>query len=110
MEQYEDDDGARQRVLSNSQVLAFIGGYWLKRPWLLAATVVLMLAAIGFEMMLPRASQGLIDAAVRGPSHAAQAWRASRVFVLVYLAFAGSKHLHAPVDTARRRNHARHDQ
>ena len=88
MEQYEDDDGARQRVLSNSQVLAFIGGYWLKRPWLLAATVVLMLAAIGFEMMLPRASQGLIDAAVRGPSHAAQAWRAWRVFVLVYLAFA----------------------
>ena len=89
MEQYEDEDsGPRRRVLSNTRVLAFIGGYWLRRPWLLGATVVLTLVAIGFELLVPRASQGLVDAAVRGPGHADDAWRAWAGFAVVYLGFA----------------------
>jgi len=88
MEQYEDDESTRQRVLSNGQVLAFIAAYWLRRRWLFAATVSLTLVAIGFELLVPRASQGLVDAAVRGPGNAAGAWRAWLFFVGVYVAFA----------------------
>src|SRR5258707_13247309 len=88
MEQYEDDETTRARVLSNGQVLAFIGGYWRRRPWLFAGTVTLVLMAIGFELMVPRASQALVDAAVRGRRHASDAWRAWAFFVAVYLAFA----------------------
>ena len=35
MEQYEDDQHTRRRVLTNAQVLGFIGRYWLRRRWLL---------------------------------------------------------------------------
>ena len=91
MEQYEDDEAARKRVLSNTQVLAFIGGYWLRRPWLLGATVVLTLAATGFELLVPRAAQGLIDAAVAGPARAGAAWKAWSLVAFVYLAFALSR-------------------
>ena len=88
MEQYEDDESTRRRVLSNGQVLAFIAGYWMRRRGLLAATVVLTLLGIGCELLVPRASQGLVDAAVRGPAHADGAWRAWLFFVGVYLVFA----------------------
>jgi ATP-binding cassette subfamily B protein len=87
MEQYEDDEVARKRVLTNGQVLAFIARYWARRPWLFAATIVLYLAAVGFELMVPRASQGLVDAAVAGPAHVAGAWRAWAIFLGVYVAF-----------------------
>ncbi len=85
MEQYEDDDSARSRVLSNAQVLAFVASYWARRPGLMALTVALMLAAIGCEMLMPQASQALVDAATRGPSHRDAAWAAWLFFVLVYL-------------------------
>ncbi|MBA3811835.1 MAG: ABC transporter ATP-binding protein [Caulobacteraceae bacterium] len=89
MDQYEDDDeSARDRVLSNGQVLAFIATYWLRRRWLFAATVSLILIALGFELLVPRASQGLVDAAVAGPSHSGAAWPAWGFFVAVYVAFA----------------------
>jgi ATP-binding cassette subfamily B protein len=87
MEQYEDDEAARKRVLTNAQVLAFIARFWARRPRLFAATIVLYLAAVGFELMVPRASQGLVDAAVAGPAHAASAWRAWAIFLGVYVAF-----------------------
>jgi ATP-binding cassette subfamily B protein len=86
MEQYEDDEATRKRVLSNSQVLAFIGGYWRRRPLLLAATVALTLGAIACELLVPRAAQALIDAAVGGPGQARAAWIAWAFFVAVYLA------------------------
>ena len=88
MEQYEDDDSTRQRVLSNGRVLAFIAAYWLRRPGYFGATVLFTLIAIGFEILVPRASQGLVDAAIRGPAHADGAWRAWLFFVGVYLGFA----------------------
>jgi ATP-binding cassette subfamily B protein len=87
MEQYEDDEAARKRVLTNAQVLAFIAGFWARRPGLFAATIALYLAAVGFELMVPRASQGLVDAAVAGPAHVASAWRAWALFLGVYVAF-----------------------
>ena len=87
MEQYDDADAARARVLSNGQVLAFIAGYWRRRKGLLALTVVLYLVAIGFEMLVPQAAQALVDAAVLGPIHASAAWRAWTLFVGVYVAF-----------------------
>ncbi len=86
LEQYEDDEVGRRRALSNRQVLAFIGGYWRRRPWLLTATLVLTLAAIVAELLVPRASQTLVNAAIAGPNHATAAWMACAFFVIVYLA------------------------
>ncbi len=88
LEQYEDDESTRRRRLSNREVLAFIAGYWARRPWLTAITVVMTLGAICFELLVPQASQGLVDAAVRGPAHAGGAWRAWLFFVGVYFGFA----------------------
>jgi ATP-binding cassette subfamily B protein len=86
MDQYDDDEATRKRVLSNGQVLAFIGGYWRRRPWLLSATIACTLIAIGCELLVPRAAKALVDAAVRGPAHADLAWAAWAFFAIVYLA------------------------
>jgi ATP-binding cassette subfamily B protein len=88
MEQYEDDESTRRRLLSNREVLGFIAAYWKRRPWLVAGTVALTLGAIVFELLVPRASQALVDAAVSGPAHAAGAWQAWLFFVGVYFGFA----------------------
>ena len=87
MEQYDDDEATRKRVLSNRQVLGFIAGFWRRRRLMLAATVGLYLIAIAFELMAPRAAEGLVEAALKGPAHADGAWRAWGLFVGVYLAF-----------------------
>ncbi|HZZ32755.1 MAG TPA: ABC transporter ATP-binding protein [Phenylobacterium sp.] len=84
---YEDTDEGRERVLKNRQVVGFIARFWLRRPWLLAGTVSLTLAAIGFDLSLPWASGRLVDAVGAGPSHPDPAWRACAIFVGVYLAF-----------------------
>jgi ATP-binding cassette subfamily B protein len=86
MEQYEDDEATRRRVLSNGQVLAFIAGYWRRRPWMFAGTVALTLAGIGSELFMPTASKAMIDAAAAGHGHAGEAWRAFALFVSVFLA------------------------
>jgi len=86
MEQYEDDEATRSRVLSNASVLAFIAGYWRRRPWLFAGTVALTLAGIGFELFMPTASRRMVDAAAAGRAHAAEAWQAFALFVAVFLA------------------------
>ncbi|MGI8840788.1 MAG: ABC transporter ATP-binding protein [Caulobacteraceae bacterium] len=86
MDQYDDDEATRARVLSNGQVLAFIGGYWRRRPGLLAGTVALTLVAIGCELLVPRAAQALVDAAVSGPARDGEAWADWAFFVGVYLA------------------------
>jgi ATP-binding cassette subfamily B protein len=93
MQQYEDDEATRRRVLSNAQVLAFIAGYWWRRPWMFAATVVLTLAGIGFELVMPSASKGMIDAAAAGLNHVAAAWAAFGLFVAVYLASTVTRNL-----------------
>jgi hypothetical protein len=39
MEQYDDEEANRARVLGNGQVLAFIAGYWRRRPLRIGATI-----------------------------------------------------------------------
>lgn len=86
-EHYEDEEETRERQLSNSKVLAFVAGYWRRRPWLMAGTVALTLIAIGFDLMMPWAAGRLVDAVAAGPNDADPAWRAWAIFVGVYLAF-----------------------
>jgi ATP-binding cassette subfamily B protein len=84
---YEDVEDTKSHALSNSQVLGFIAGFWLRRPWLFWTAVGLMVIAIGFDLMLPWAAGRLVDAVAAGPEHPAQAWEAWAMFVGVYLAF-----------------------
>jgi ATP-binding cassette subfamily B protein len=93
MEQYEDDEVTRRRVLGNGQVLAFIVGYWRRRPWLSASTIGLVIVAIGFELFLPRAAQAMVDAATAGRGHVAAAWRAWGLFVFLYVAFSVTRNV-----------------
>ncbi|HEX7761063.1 MAG TPA: ABC transporter ATP-binding protein [Caulobacteraceae bacterium] len=93
MDQYDDDEVSRQRVLSNRQVLRFIAGFWARRPWLLTGTMTLTLAAIGCELLVPPAASRLIDTIGKGPSHAAEGWQAWWVFVGVYAGFAVIRNL-----------------
>ncbi|MFI4976425.1 MAG: ABC transporter ATP-binding protein [Caulobacterales bacterium] len=87
MEQYEDDDDNRARLLSNRQVLAFIAGYWNRRRWGYCATIVISLIAIGFELQMPKAASALVDAVQHAPANAHVAWQAWAFFVGVYLAY-----------------------
>lgn len=84
---YEDGEDTKRRQLSNGQVLAFLAGYWRRRPWLLSATVILTLAAIGFDLALPWAAGQLVDAVSAGLGNADSAWKAWAIFVGVYAAF-----------------------
>jgi ATP-binding cassette subfamily B protein len=86
-EQYEDDEGARERVLSNGQVMAFIAGFWLRRRWLLLGAAGLMLVAVVFDILLPTAAKALIDAVSAPVRDPARAWQAWGLFVGVYVAF-----------------------
>ena len=45
---YEDTEDQKERVLKNSQVLAFIARFWMRRPWLLTGTIVFVVLAIAF--------------------------------------------------------------
>ena len=60
MEQYDDEEVGRARVLSNGQVLAFIAGYWRRRSGMFALAALFSLIAICFEMMMPTAAQRLV--------------------------------------------------
>jgi ATP-binding cassette subfamily B protein len=87
-EHYEDTEDQKERVLSNGKVLAFIASFWLRRPWLLTACVVLTIISVGFDLALPWAAGRLVDAVAAGPSRVDTAWAAWATFVGVYLAFA----------------------
>jgi ATP-binding cassette subfamily B protein len=81
---YEDTDDTRQRVLSNAQVLGFISGFWLRRRWLLAATVVFTLASIGFDLSVPWAAGKLVDAVAGGAGRLHAAWTAWGLLIGAY--------------------------
>jgi ATP-binding cassette subfamily B protein len=93
MEQYEDDEAARRRALGNAQVLAFILGYWKRRPLLIAGTVAFAVGGVAVELLVPRAAQALVDAAIAGPAHTPEAWRAWAFFVTVALTLATLRNL-----------------
>ncbi|HET6971058.1 MAG TPA: ABC transporter ATP-binding protein, partial [Phenylobacterium sp.] len=80
---YEDTDDQRERVLKNTQVLGFIARFWLRRRWLLAATVGLTVASVGFDLAVPWTAGRLIDA-VTGHGLESVAWTAWAAFVAVY--------------------------
>jgi len=85
---YEDTEDTKERVLSNKKVLGFIARFWMRRPILLTACVVLTLVSVGFDLALPWAAGKLVDAVAAGPAKADLAWSAWGLFVGVYLAFA----------------------
>ena len=87
-EHYEDTEDTKERVLSNKKVLGFIARFWMRRPILLTACVVLTLVSVGFDLALPWAAGKLVDAVAAGPARADLAWSAWGLFVGVYLAFA----------------------
>jgi ATP-binding cassette subfamily B protein len=87
-EVFDEDTGEfRKRTLSNLQVLAFISRYWMRRRWACFTTIGLILIAIGFESMMPRAAEALVDATRHVPASASVAWQAWLFFVGVYLAY-----------------------
>jgi ATP-binding cassette subfamily B protein len=81
---YEDTDEHKERTLSNRQVLGYLGGFWLRRRWMLAATLVLTLAGIGFDLSVPWAAGKLVDAVAGGFAHAHEAWTAWGLLAGVY--------------------------
>jgi ATP-binding cassette subfamily B protein len=85
---FDEDIGAfRKRALSNGQVFAFIAGFWRRRPVAFGAAVLLTLIAIGFEMAVPHAAQGLVDAMAGAKAGRTGVWRAWGLFAAIYLAF-----------------------
>jgi ATP-binding cassette subfamily B protein len=85
MEQYDDDEASRERVLGNTQVLGFIAGYWARRPWRIGGTLLTTLIAVGFETWTPRATQALINITAL-PVKGEAVWGAWAVLIGVYLA------------------------
>jgi ATP-binding cassette subfamily B protein len=82
---FDEETGEfRKRTLTNSQVLAFIGGYWRRRPRFLAATIILSLVAIGFELQVPAAAQSLVNAVLKGQGAVDSAWASWAYLVSVY--------------------------
>ena len=87
------NDGVRRRTLSNGQVLAFIALQWMRRPRLLAVTMVFLFMAVGLDLMLPNAAGRLVDAVARDRAHPAHAWQAWALFVSVFLGYAISRNI-----------------
>jgi ATP-binding cassette subfamily B protein len=83
-----DDDLAtpRQRELKNTQVLAFLGRQWARRPWLLTGMIGFMSLATFTELMIPLAAGRLIDALSAGPENGAH-WPALWIYLGVAAIF-----------------------
>jgi ATP-binding cassette subfamily B protein len=86
-------ESIRRRVLSNGQVLAFVIRQWMRRPRLLAATLIFLAFAVAFDLMLPNAAKWLIDAVAKDATHPQNAWRAWAIFVGVFLGYAISRNI-----------------
>jgi ATP-binding cassette subfamily B protein len=86
----DHDEGAgRRRVLSNREVLAFVGRRWLGRPKHFAALLVFMLGATAADLSIPWAAGGLVQA-VSDPAHRAEvAWGAWATLAGLYVLFYG---------------------
>ena len=73
-------------------MLAFIAGYWRRRPWRIGGTILTTLAAVGFETWTPRAAQALINVTTQAPKGGGvlgdAVWGAWGVLVGVFLASA----------------------
>ena len=87
MDQYDDDEADRQRVLSNWQVLRFISGYWRRRRWRVLATILTALVAIAFETYTPTAAKGLVDLASKPPAPGSGVWTAWGWYVIAIASY-----------------------
>src|SRR5215469_11877442 len=81
MDQYDDDEIGRARVLSNWRVLTFVAGYWRRRPWRVSATILVGLIAIAFETYMPTAASRIVEVTSRPPTPGSGAWLALGSFV-----------------------------
>ena len=61
MSDFDDDDIARERVLSNFEVLKFVARQWRRRPVLLSGLVVFTFMATAADIAVPIAAGHLID-------------------------------------------------
>jgi ATP-binding cassette subfamily B protein len=83
----DEPAGGGARVMSNWQVFGFITRQWLRRPGRLGAIVGLMLIGTVFDLCIPWAAGGLIDAVSR-PAHLVPvAWRAWAALSGLYVGF-----------------------
>ena len=82
-----DDDEEPRRRLSNSKVLGFIGGFWLRRRGLLSGTVGFMVTAMAFDLALPIMAGRLVDVLATEPARIDIAWAAWAGFVGVFLGY-----------------------
>jgi ATP-binding cassette, subfamily B, bacterial len=84
----EDDDETRPRILSNTQILGYIGRHWLREPVRFTAACTLVVVAACCDLTIPWASRGLMNAVSnphRVTSVAWAAWAAlSSVYALQY--------------------------
>ena len=74
-------------------MLAFVIRQWMRRPRLLAATLLFLFMAVGLDLMLPNAAGRLVDAVSHDTAHPARAWRAWALFVGVFLGYAISRNI-----------------
>src|SRR5215472_15793202 len=72
----EDDDETRPRILSNGQILAYIGRHWLREPVRFSLAWFLIVTAAACDLTIPWATRGLVGA-LESPKHVtALAWTA----------------------------------
>ncbi len=83
----EDDDENRPRVLSNTGVLAYIAGHWLREPTRFAFIWVLIVGAAVCDLTIPWATRGLMQVLDAPEKVAASAWRAWAMLSGLYLAY-----------------------
>ncbi len=85
----DEEDGAKERTLSNAEVIGFLTRQWARRPRLFAAMTTFTLLATASDLALPIAAGRLVDAlgatgadlGPASPETAAAAWRALALFV-----------------------------
>lgn len=82
----DDNHEPRQRELKNTQVLAYLGRQWARRPWLLTGMITFMSLATLTELLIPLAAGRLIDTLSAGPENGGH-WPALALYIGVAALF-----------------------
>lgn len=82
----DDHNEPRQRELKNTQVLAYLGRQWARRPWLLTGMITFMSLATLTELLIPLAAGRLIDTLSAGPENGGH-WPALALYIGVAALF-----------------------
>jgi ATP-binding cassette subfamily B protein len=90
----EDDDETRPRILSNREIIGYIGRHWLREPGRFGLIWLLIVTAAACDLSIPWASRGLIDAVNNPHRVSAAAWAAwatlSSIYLLQYASRSGT--------------------